>query len=83
MTTEKTAQKADTGLSQASGIEAMVCQDIARRQQLGLAKYGVTVADNPLNLRQWAQHAYEESLDMAVYMRRIIAELDVLTDDRK
>lgn len=66
-----------------TGIEAQVCADIARRQQLGLQKYGTTVADNPLNLRQWCQHAYEEALDMAVYMRRIIAQLDKMEDDQK
>lgn len=58
-----------------SGIEARVCIDIANRQALGVAKYGTTVADNPLHLRQWLQHAYEEALDMAVYLRRAIDEL--------
>lgn len=59
------------------GIEAAVCADIARRQALGIAKYGgTTVADNPLALRAWLQHGYEELLDAAVYMRRAIAEID-------
>ena len=43
------------------GIEASVCIEIARRQEMGIAKYGTTVADNPLSLRQWLQHAYEET----------------------
>jgi len=60
----------------ATGIEAVVCADIARRQALGIAKYGTTVAENPLELRQWLQHQYEELLDAAVYTRRAIAELD-------
>jgi hypothetical protein len=60
-----------------TGIEAEVCRDIARRQQVGIAKYGTTVADNPLELRQWLQHAYEECLDQAVYLRRAIAEMDI------
>lgn len=59
-----------------TGIEASVCDDIARRQALGIAKYGQTVADNPLELRAWLQHAYEETLDKAVYLKRAIAELD-------
>lgn len=62
----------------ASGIEAIVCADIAARQQLGIAKYGVTVADNPLPLRAWLVHAYEESLDRTIYLRRAIADLDCL-----
>jgi len=61
---------------QASGIEAQVCQDIAARQAVGIAKYGTTVADNPLALRDWLQHAYEETLDKAVYLKRAIAEMD-------
>jgi len=57
-----------------SGIEAMVCADIANRQQVGIAKYGVTVAENPLTHAEWLQHAYEECLDMAVYLKRAMAE---------
>ena len=59
-----------------SGIEELVCEDIAQRQQLGIAKYGTTVAGNPLELKQWLQHAYEEALDMAVYLRRAINEIE-------
>lgn len=60
----------------AEGIEAQVCADIARRQRLGLSKYGTTVANNPLELRAWMQHAYEEMLDAAVYLRRAMADVD-------
>ncbi len=57
-----------------TGIEAQVCADIASRQQRGIAKYGVTVQDNPLPLKEWLQHAYEETLDKAIYLKRAIAE---------
>jgi hypothetical protein len=60
----------------ATGTEARMCADIARRQRMGLAKYGTTVADNPLHLRAWLQHSYEELLDAAIYTRRAIDELD-------
>ena len=60
--------------------ETQVCADIKRRQELGIAKYGTTVAQNPLDLRQWLQHAYEEKLDAAVYMKRAIQELDKIID---
>ena len=59
-----------------SGTEAAVCADISRRQQLGIKKYGVSVAENPLSLRAWLQHAYEETLDQAVYLKRAVEELD-------
>lgn len=57
-----------------TGIEAQVCADIAARQQRGIAKYGVTVQDNQLPLKEWLQHAYEETLDKAIYLKRAIAE---------
>lgn len=60
----------------ATGIEAEVCADIAARQQAGIKKYGTTVADNPLPLREWLQHAYEEALDLAVYLKRAIAKIE-------
>jgi len=65
---------ADTSKKIPSGIEALVCADIAKRQQVGIAKYGTTVAENPLSHMQWLQHAYEECLDMAVYLKRAMAE---------
>lgn len=59
-----------------TGVEAEVCALIASRQRAGIAKYGMTVADNPLALRDWLQHALEEVLDQAVYLKRAINELD-------
>lgn len=57
-------------MSAPAGIEALVCQDISTRQQAGVAKYGTTVAQNPAPLSEWHQHAYEEALDFAIYLRR-------------
>ena len=58
------------------GIEAEVCADIARRQAFGENKYGTTVAENPLSLCAWLHNAYEETLDLSVYLRRCIEEID-------
>jgi hypothetical protein len=66
-----------------SGTEMAVCLDIAMRQQMGIKKYGTTVRDNPLALRAWVQHAYEEALDLAVYLKRVTEELDAQKDDLK
>lgn len=63
-------------IQEVTGIEAEVCADIASRQAKGIAKYGVTVADNPLSLREWLQHAYEETLDQAIYLKRAITEIN-------
>lgn len=59
-----------------TGTEADICNDIARRQQVGLIKYGTSIRDNPLELKQWLQHAYEEVLDQAVYLKRAMEEID-------
>ena len=58
-----------------TGIEKEVCEDIEKRQQMGIKKYGVTVQDNPLSLKEWLNHAYEEALDLAIYLKRAQKEL--------
>lgn len=62
--------------SAATGTEGEVCRDIAQRQAFGLNKYGVSVRDNPLSLRQWLEHLYQEQLDACVYTKRCIEEID-------
>jgi Trm5-related predicted tRNA methylase len=64
-------------------IEVQVMLDIADRQKRGLNKYGVSVANNPLSLREWLQHQYEELLDASIYCRRAMQEIDKQQDDLK
>ena len=49
-----------------SGVEAEVCADIAARQRVGIAKYGRTLAESEDDMMQ---HAYEEALDLAAYLK--------------
>ena len=63
--------------------EAEVIKNIQDRQQLGIKKYGRTVAGNPLSHRQWLQHGYEEALDLAIYLKRLMQEMDLKQDDYK
>ena len=56
-------------------VEA-VRADLLSRSQVGIAKYGTTLERSDLNLRDWLQHAYEEHLDAANYLKRAIIELD-------
>lgn len=51
-----------------------VVADMSRREKLGLAKYGVTVDHSDLTQRAWLQHAYEEALDLCLYLRRALDE---------
>jgi len=60
------------GFTEISGTEANVCKDIGARQKLGIEKYGQTVSENPLEVDEWLQHAYEEALDLAIYLKRAI-----------
>ena len=53
-------------MSTPTGIEKQVCDDIAARQQLGIKKYGCTVAQSPDDM---LVHAYQEALDLAVYLK--------------
>lgn len=76
-TAEYLRQAAVNGVPE--GTEAKVCNLIASRQRHGIAKYGMTVANNPLALRAWLKHALEESLDQAVYLMRAIEEIDAQT----
>jgi hypothetical protein len=71
------------GFARVTGTEARVCELIAARQRLGLAKYGTTVAGNPLELRAWLQHQLEELLDAAIYCQRAIEQIDRNQDDLK
>lgn len=69
-TLERQLAEAKEAMQSITGVEARVCADIAARQRLGIAKYGVTVEQSPDDM---LRHAYEEALDLAVYLR---AELE-------
>lgn len=69
-------QELAAGRGEAQGTEGRVCEDIAKRQALGMNKYGKTVEQNQAPLREWLQHAYEEALDLAIYLKRSIESLD-------
>ena len=49
-------------------VEA-VRDDLRHRSDVGLRKYGVTVAEAGLTHNHWLQHAYEEALDLAIYLK--------------
>lgn len=47
-----------------------------QRAERGLSKYGVTTERTDLDTVQWLRHAQEEALDLAVYLERLIADLE-------
>lgn len=54
-----------------SMIEEAVILKIRERMERGLQKYGVTMSRDDLSLREWLDHAQEESLDFAIYLEKI------------
>lgn len=58
-----------------SNVEAVRAM-LLERSQVGIAKYGTTTDRDDLSLRDWLQHALEETLDKAVYLRAAIASID-------
>ena len=61
-----------------SKIEDEVCEEIQARAERGLNKYGVTMEREDLTIVEWLQHALEESLDLAVYLKRLQHEIAFL-----
>lgn len=49
-----------------------VINDLIEREEMGLSKYGITVDQADLSEVEWMQHAYEEALDFAIYLKRIM-----------
>lgn len=58
-----------------SFIVSEVINDLLRREEVGLKKYGTTVDRGDLSLEQWMQHFYEELLDGAVYARKFLQDM--------
>lgn len=55
-------------------VVAAVQADLAARSALGLNKYGCTL--ERLSARAALQHAYEEALDLANYLKRLLMALE-------
>lgn len=64
-------------------VEA-VRQKLKERAEVGMRKYGVDTTRQDLMPIHWLKHAQEEALDLAVYLQRIITDLETtlsLPDD--
>lgn len=57
-------------------VAAAVAADVVRRAEHGFQKYGTNLMRSDLSLEAWVQHAYEEALDLAAYLKRIKMELE-------
>jgi hypothetical protein len=57
-----------------SDVYKEVITDLISREKMGRAKYGTTVDKANLSEREWMQHAYEEALDFAIYLKRMMSK---------
>jgi hypothetical protein len=55
-----------------SQVTQQVINDINAREQKGLETYGTTMDRNDLTQEQWLNHAYEEALDFAIYLKKLL-----------
>ncbi len=53
-----------------------VREDLQQRSEVGIEKYGTTLDRKDVDLKGWLNHAYEETLDKALYLKRAIRELE-------
>jgi hypothetical protein len=54
-------------------IYQQIIADLEKREAMGIQKYGTSVDDASLTQEQWMQHAYEEALDFAVYLKKMMS----------
>ena len=59
-------------------ITKEVIMDLASRAKRGVEKYNTTLGEN--NHQNMLQHAYEEALDMAQYLKKEITTLNTIQD---
>jgi hypothetical protein len=57
-----------------SDIYKEVISDLISREKMGRIKYGTTVDNANLSEKEWMQHAYEEALDFAIYLKRMMSK---------
>jgi len=49
-----------------------VMRDLRMREKEGYKTYGTTMDRTDLTKDEWLQHAYEEALDLALYLKKIM-----------
>lgn len=52
-----------------------IAQLLKNRSETGIRKYGTTLDRTDLSIKEWIDHAIDESLDHALYLQRIKDDL--------
>jgi hypothetical protein len=58
-----------------SKILTKLMEDLKKREKKGFLQYGTTVDRTDYDHLMWLQEAYEECLDMAVYLKSAIEKI--------
>lgn len=57
---------------QDSKILSLVIEDMRSREAKGKEEYKTTLDRNDLNQEEWMRYAYEEALDLSLYLKKIM-----------
>ena len=68
--------KKDIEHTEACNITKSIIKDLIDSDKKGVEEYGTTVDRGDYNLKDWLQHAYEETLDTAKYLAAAIKKLE-------
>jgi hypothetical protein len=49
-----------------------IIDDLLAREEKGIKEYGTTMDRTDLSEIEWLQHAYEEALDLSIYLKKLI-----------
>jgi hypothetical protein len=49
-----------------------IINDLFEREEKGLKEYLTTMDRTDLTELEWLQHAYEEALDLSIYLKKLI-----------
>jgi hypothetical protein len=64
----------DKPIKHASDLLNEVIVDMIMREKKGFSEYNHTLDRTDLTKEEWIQHAYEEALDLALYLKKIIKQ---------
>ena len=64
-----------------SNLLNKVVAELEAREAKGLDTYGTTLDRSDLTRSEWLQHAYEEALDLALYLKKLKIEEDAREQD--
>jgi hypothetical protein len=62
----------DKPIKYSSKVLNDVVMDMIMREKRGFIEYKKTMDREDLTQREWLQHAYEETLDLALYLKKIL-----------